>query len=100
MAHLMLFLALDAQSGRCLIQQAFEYVNLELRRSLCHPGELGQLPYQVISLIEWGAMLLLDFVMSSCPSGQNSPWNFLPYRLMAFCHAAGLFYRSFNSMSQ
>lgn len=99
MAHLMLFLALDAQSGRCLIQRAFEYVNLELRRSLCHPGEFGQLPYQVISLIEWGAMLLLDFVVSSCP-GQNSPWNFLPYLLMAFCHAAQLFYRSFNSMSQ
>lgn len=51
LAHLMFFLALDAQSRRCLIQQACVYAILELRRSLCHRGELGQLPSQIISLM-------------------------------------------------
>lgn len=45
-------------------------------------------------------MLLLDFIVSSCPSGQNSPWDFLPYLVMDLCPEAPFLYRSFNSMNQ
>lgn len=67
---------------------------------MCHPCELGQLVCQIISLIERGAMLLLDFIVSSFRFGQNPLWNVSPYLLMALYHAAGLLYRTFNSMSQ
>lgn len=45
-------------------------------------------------------MLLLDFIVSSFRFGQNPLWNVSPYLLMALYHAAGLLYRTFNSMSQ
>lgn len=45
-------------------------------------------------------MLVLDFIVSSCPSGQNSTWDFLPHFPVALSHVAHLLYRSFNSMSQ
>lgn len=45
-------------------------------------------------------MLLLDFIMSSCPSGHSSTWDFLPHLPVALSHVAHLLNRSFNSMSQ
>lgn len=45
-------------------------------------------------------MLLLDFIVSSYPFGQNSTWVFLPCLPVALSDVAHLLYRSFNSMSQ
>lgn len=41
-------------------------------------------------------MVLLDFIVFSYPSVQDSPWNFLLYLLMALCHVAGLFVETFQ----